>query len=126
MSPRPDEDRPILGIDGSIECTIVARLNRFVIEVQFGKRNYRASTNNTGRLVGFVTPGRKAYCRPHSRPSGTDFSLFAVQDSSAGALIDTQLQMRAFEKAVAFQYIPWLAHYRLVRRNVTLGDSVFD
>jgi len=117
---------PLLTIDGPSQCRIVARLNRFVVEVQLGERHLRASTNNTGRLVDFITPGRKAYCRNHSRPSSTDFSLFAVEDSPAAALIDTQLQMRAFERAVFLGHIPWLAGSGVMRRNAALGDSVID
>ena len=117
---------PLLTIDGPSQCRIVARLNRFVVEVQLGERHLRASTNNTGRLVDFIAPGRDAYCRTHSRPSRTDFSLFAVEDSPAAALIDTQLQMRAFERAVSLGYIPWLAESAVMRRNAALGDSVID
>ncbi len=42
------------------------------------------------------------------------------------ALIDTQLQMRAFEKAVELKYIPWLLGFKIARRNVRLNDSVID
>jgi sugar fermentation stimulation protein A len=117
---------PLLTVDSPIECRTVARLNRFVVEVQLGERHFRASTNNTGRLVDFISPGKQVYCHRHPRPSRTDFSLFAVDDSPAGALIDTQLQMRAFERAVSLEGIPWLAEAGAVRRNVALGESVID
>ena len=116
----------LLSIQDPVECTIVARLNRFVVEVQIGDCRYRASTNNTGRLLDFVVPGRKAFCTSHTRPMKTDFSLFAVEDSVAGALIDTQLQMRAFENGLSLGCIPWLEGFRMAKRNVRLGLSVVD
>ena len=117
---------PLLKVRDTVDCTIVARLNRFVVEVQIGDRRYRASTNNTGRLFDFVVPGRKAFCTSHARPMKTDYSLFAVADSVVGALIDTQLQMRAFEKALSLGDIQWLEGYRMAKRNVPLGVSVVD
>ena len=41
-------------------------------------------------------------------------------------MIDTQLQMRAFERAVSLEHIPWVAGSGVMRRNVALGDSVID
>ena len=117
---------PLLRVPDRVDCTIIARLNRFVIEVQVGDRRCRASTDNTGRLLDFVVPGRKAYCVPHARPMKTDYSLFAIEDSGAGALLDTQLQMRSFEEALSAGRIPWLEGYRMAKRNIRLGDSVVD
>lgn len=117
---------PILAIDNPVECTIIGRLNRFVVEVESGGLRRRASTNNTGRLLDFIVPGKQAFCVRHARASKTDYSLFAIEDSGAGALIDTQLQMRAFENALACGHIPWLEGYCTVKRNPQLGDSVTD
>ncbi len=99
-------DTPLLEIPQPIVCTVAGRLNRFVVEVRAGARLFRASTNNTGRLNDFVAPGRQGYCLPHPRPMKTDVSLFAVEDSGVGAVLDTRLQMRAFENAVAHRKMP--------------------
>ncbi len=117
---------PLLQLSQPIACNIVGRLNRFVVEVRVGARSLRASTNNTGRLADFVVPGKQAYCFPHLRPMKTDLSLFAVEDFGVGAILDTRLQMRAFENAVAGAKVPWLEGCRIVRRDARSGESVID
>ncbi|HVN24926.1 MAG TPA: DNA/RNA nuclease SfsA [Syntrophorhabdales bacterium] len=49
-----------------------------------------------------------------------------IESASAWTLIDTQFQMRAFERALAEERIEWLSGWRLQRRNPRLGDSVLD
>ncbi len=117
---------PLLHIDNPIECRIIGRLNRFVIEVEVDGVRYRAHTNNTGRLHGFLEQGRQAFCTSHRGTGKTDYSLFAVRDGELSAIIDTQLQMRAFEAAVKKESIPWLRGFSIMRRNARLQDSLID
>jgi sugar fermentation stimulation protein A len=74
----------------------------------------------------FIVAGRRAYCLRHESRLKTDYRLFAIEEWEQGALIDTQLQMRAFENALETGLIPWLEGYRVVRRNARLGDSLID
>jgi sugar fermentation stimulation protein A len=104
----------------------VKRVNRFVVEIAIGNKHYRAAINNTGRLEQFLVGNREAYCLPQSPGYKTDFKLFAIQDGNAGAIIDTQLQMRAFEQALDRKLIPWLDKCKFVRRNARLGSSLID
>jgi sugar fermentation stimulation protein A len=99
-------------------------LNRFVVEVRYRGRKKLAHINNTGRLHELIVKGGVAACL--SSHGKTDYRLFAVKESEGWALIDTQLQMRAFEKAVEAGSIPWLRQWHLVRRNPRLGESVLD
>ena len=99
-------------------------MNRFVVEVRHRGRKKLAHINNTGRLLDLIVKGGAAACLPSQ--GKTDYRLFAVKESEGWALIDTQLQMRAFEKAVEAGSIPWLRQWRLVRRNPRLGESVLD
>lgn len=116
----------LLRLDNVVECTVVERLNRFVVKVFRGSTEALAHTNNTGSLRGVLERGRRAYCLP--KASGkTGFRLVAVEcPVGAAALIDTTLQMRAFEEALARDLIPWLRGCRLARRNPRVGDSVLD
>jgi sugar fermentation stimulation protein A len=52
--------------------------------------------------------------------------LFAVEERGLGALIDTQLQMKAFEYLVEKRQIPWLKGCSIQKRNPRLGASVLD
>ena len=113
---------PLLEIKGVSECFIIRRLNRFVVEVEWKGRRVKAYITNTGRLEEFIRYGRRGFCIPGGRK--TECRLFAVEDLGKGAIIDTALQMEAFEGAIEF--LPWLEGWRLVRRNVKFGGSVID
>lgn len=116
----------VMNMADLVECTIVSRENRFVILVEVNGETFRASTNNTGRLKQFIIKGRKAVCIRHSKSMRTDFRLFAIEDSRQAAIIDTRLQMQAFETALEKQLIPWLKGFWMVKRDVQLGNSRID
>ncbi len=105
-------------------CSVVERVNRFVVKVRLNGKDYLAHTNNTGRLEQFLVEGKTAYCL--KTEGKTDFKLFAVEAGHGAALIDTQLQMRAFETSLEAGLIPWLDGYTITKRNVRLGNSVID
>jgi sugar fermentation stimulation protein A len=116
----------ITKIRNAEECRIVKRLNRFVVEIMLGDKNYRASINNTGRLKQFLVEGGTAYCIPQKKGNKTDYKLFAVKDGDAGAVIDTRLQMDAFERVLHKGLIPWLKDCTFIRRDARLNGSVID
>ncbi len=116
----------LLSIDGTEECRIVKRINRFVVEVQVQGKTHRAWINNTGRLHGFLVPGRKAFCVPRHGQGKTDYRLFAIQDGHVGALIDTQWQMSALEGCLRDGLLPWLDASRDFRRCPRLNESIID
>ncbi len=109
-------------------ATIVKRINRFVVEVKQDENEeiFRAWTNNTGRLDKFLIKDKAACCTKNKRPGKTAYRLFAVADGDMAAIIDTQFQMLAFEKALSYNYIPWLKGYSLIRINAPLHNSVID
>ncbi len=115
-----------MNIDNPIRCEVIARVNRFVVEVRVGGETLRTSINNTGRLEQFLVRGRHAYCTRHKKPQKTDARLFAIADGESAAIIDTQMQMRCFEQALEKGSIPWLDGGRLLNRNARLGDSLID
>ncbi len=107
-------------------CRIITRLNRFVVKVEINGQARLAHINNTGRLQEFLVHGRLAYCFKTKTGGVTDCRLFAVKETGLGALIDTQLQMKAFEKMVEAEVLPWLKGYRILKRNPRLEDSLLD
>jgi len=118
-------DPRLLPINGFVPCTVERRLNRFVVEVLKDGVRTRAHINNTGRLLELLEPGRPAACLPRLRGK-TSLRLFALQEGTGWALIDTRFQMDAFERAVARGLLPWLNGFRIVARNPRLGASVLD
>jgi sugar fermentation stimulation protein A len=103
---------------------VVARRNRFVVEVRVEGRVERAYTNNTGRLSEYMVAGRRCYCLRRSG-GATSLRLIAFEDSGGAALIDTAIQMRAFEVALERGLLPW-APCRISSRNPRLRGSVLD
>lgn len=116
----------VLSVQNIIPCFVIERLNRFVVQVEVDGRRVLAHINNTGRLAGFLEAGRVGYCIPRDSAGRTAYRLIAVRDGRLAALIDTALQMEAFEEAVGRRMVPWLDGAVLVRRNVRLGDSLID
>ena len=116
----------ICRIDNPEECRIIERVNKFVIKVEINGKYYRAYLNNTGRLSEFLVHGRKAFCFKLPKQGKTDFRLFAIEERGLGALIDTYLQMKAFERSLERNLIPWLEGCGILKRNVTLGASRID
>ena len=116
----------LVRIENARECHIIERLNRFVVTIITEGTEYRAHITNTGRLSEFMVNGKKAFCFRTHHQGKTDFRLFALEESGLGALIDTWLQMKAFEEALARNFIPWLAGCRMRKRNAPLGASRID
>jgi sugar fermentation stimulation protein A len=52
--------------------------------------------------------------------------LFAIHDGSSSILIDTRMQMQAFEEAAGKSLLRWLSGCKLLSRNVRLGSSLID
>jgi sugar fermentation stimulation protein A len=119
-------DVPLLAIPNVRSCRIVERINRFVVAINIGGKLTKAHITNSGRLHEFLIRGREGFCfeTPHAKK--TRFRLFAVIEKGLGALIDTQLQMRAFEAAQQKELIPWLRGAVFIRRNPRLGVSLMD
>ena len=87
---------------------------------------HRAYIANTGRLLGYLVKGKKGFCVRTYRKGKTDCRLFAIKENGLGGIIDTQLQMRAFERALEMRLIPWLKQCEILRRNAKLGRSLID
>ncbi|MGD9344379.1 MAG: DNA/RNA nuclease SfsA [Candidatus Aminicenantes bacterium] len=125
-----DKKRPrstaILSVENVRECQVIERLNRFVVSAKIAGKQHPLHINNTGRLEEFLVRGRKAFCTMTQSTEKTDGRLFALEESGLGALIDTRIQMAAFERLVENGRIPWLKGCAIQKRNPRLGSSVLD
>ena len=116
----------LIEIRDPVECRILGRVNRFVVNVIVGSEEKRAFINNTGRLREYLVSGRTGYCIKRTRSGSTEYRLFSVAEDGLAALIDTGMQAEAFEKALVEGLLPWLWGCRVLRRNPRLGDSTLD
>ena len=113
----------ILHVKNVLECKIIRRINRFVVDVQIGEKCHKAWINNTGRLHEFLVEGRKGFCMKNEK-GRNPYRLFSIKEGNLGAIIDTQLQMEAFEKSL--KIIPWLDGCSVIKKNAKLGESLID
>ncbi len=120
------QPRRLMRVKAPQECRIIERLNRFVVVIEVNGIAHRAHLTNTGRLAEFMIPGREAFCFRTHHGGATDYRLFAIEECGLGAVIDTWLQMDAFEAAVKRQLIPWLKECQLRGKNAPLGASRID
>ncbi|MDW8022044.1 MAG: DNA/RNA nuclease SfsA [Nitrososphaerota archaeon] len=114
----------LLEIKPVVVCTVLRRINRFVVEVEMGDRVSRVYLCNTGRLAGYLVKGREGFCAENSRPRKLRYRLFSIRDDGLGAILDTQLQLKSFERAI--NLIPPFRDCKISRRNVRVGESVLD
>lgn len=114
----------LLEIRPSIACKILRRVNRFVVEVEVEGEVHRAYLCNTGRLAEYLVNGRVGFCTTNLRPAKLSRRLFSIIDEGLGAVIDTQIQLKAFEKAIDF--VPRLKGCEILRRNIRVGGSILD
>lgn len=113
-------------IPSPITCRIIRRVNRFTVLVSLNGNLSYAYLNNTGRLEAFIVEGRLAYLFENPIKRGSNYRLFAVEDGNLAALVDTNLQMKLFEKALIMGLIKQFKDFKIVRRNVPLRSSLID
>ncbi len=109
-------------IENFVECRVLRRLNRFVVEVEIDGRVEKAYLNNTGRLEELLFNGNIGHCIKKSSGK-TSYRLFAAKCEGGYALIDTRFQMQVFEESL--HRISWLEGCEF-RRDVRVGNSVID
>ncbi len=108
-----------------VSCTIIERINRFVVKTRIGNEDVLVHINNTGRLREYLAKGKQGFCRPINGKK-LKYRLFAVRDRGYGALIDTFLQEKCFEIIVNNKYIKWLKPCSIIRRNIRIKNAVLD
>jgi len=120
-------DNPeLLKLPTPIRCRILERVNRFKVEIEFDGEIEYAHINNTGRLREYPIRGKTGFCLRFEKPKKTKYRLFAIEADGYGALIDTWIHGKAFERSLDLKLIPWLKGCRITRRNVRLNRSMID
>jgi sugar fermentation stimulation protein A len=115
----------IAELHGLRECTILRRINRFVVECLEGGRTIELHLRNTGRLNKLLVNGSKALYRPKfgGRTLG---HLVAVETEGGYAIVDTAVQMSLFETAIERNAFHGLEGFEVGGRNVRYASSRFD
>ena len=108
------------------ECIIIERINKFAAKIILDGKIQTAYINNTGRLLNYLSRGQKGFCIMHERDLKTDCRLFAVKEDSLAAIIDTHLQMKALERIIMLNLLPWMRGCRILKRNAKLNVSYID
>ena len=116
----------LLKLPTPIRCKVLERVNRFKVKIEFDGRIEYAYINNTGRLREYLTRGKRGFCLRFEKPKKTRYRLFSIEVNGYGALIDTWIQGKAFERSLDLKLIPWLKSYRIIGRNVRLNRSIID
>ena len=116
----------LLKLPTPIRSKILERVNTFKVKVEFDGRIEYAYINNTGRLRELLISGKTGFCLRFKKPKKTKYRLFSIEVDGYGALIDTWIQGKAFERSLDLKLIPWLKGYRIIRRNVKLNRSIID
>jgi len=107
-------------------CTLVRKLNRFVVEALLSLRRVRVHNTNTGRLEDLIWEGNEAFCSP-KKGGKTSFRLVAAKVKSGGfAVVDTSLQEEAFSKAIEIGLIERFRGCRVTRRRPKLTEGFSD
>jgi len=113
-------------IESPVECVVQERINKFVVKVLIGRKPRTAYINNTGRLLRYLAKGKKGFCIRPGKSGKTDCRLFSIEEDGFAAIVDTQLQMKVFERALEMGFIPWMRESKILKRNAKLGRSLID
>jgi len=107
-------------------CRIRRRVNRFLVEVENDGQVLLAHLANSGRLEQFLKPQAPCLCLPQERLAKSQLRLIASGKGEYWSILDTQIHMLAFQKAMELELLPWLRGWKLIRRNVRIGNCLID
>ena len=116
-------ERKLLELE-TFHCTIVGKVNRFVVKAKVGDEELLLHNTNTGRLEDLIWEGNEAYCS-EKRGGKLKYKLVAAKTPFGFALTDTGLQERALERAFELGYLSW-AKGCSVKRRPRARRSFFD
>jgi sugar fermentation stimulation protein A len=114
-------------IENYKEGIIIRRINRFVVKAKIKNKVVLAHLNNTGRLEELIKKGKIGLFLPIEKSKKLKFRLSMIKENKNDfSIIDTSLQLKAFEVALKKNYISWLKGAEILRRNFRINDSVID
>lgn len=105
----------------------VSRPNRFVIFMEMDGKIVKAHMPNPGRMRELLFPGVMLYAAPHAKEgSRTQYRIVGVDREGEPVPLDTSRANDTAEWLINHGKIPGWEAYRVLRREVTMGDSRFD
>lgn len=103
------------------------RPNRFVIDMEIDGEPVRAHMPNPGRMRELLFPGVMLYAVPHAKEgSRTKYRVIGAEREGEVIPLDTSRANDTAEWLINHEKIPGWEDYRVLRREVTMGDSRFD
>ena len=110
-----------------VKGTFLSRPNRFVSLMEIGGRAEKVHMPNPGRMRELLFPGTVMYASPHAKPGGaTRFRAVGVERGGAVIPLDTSRANDTAQWLIDHGKIPGWENCRVLRREVTMGDSRFD
>lgn len=110
-----------------VKGTFLSRPNRFVSLMDIGGQVEKVHMPNPGRMRELLFPGTVMYAAPHEKPGGaTRFRAVGVDRDGAVVPLDTSRANDTAQWLIDHGKIPGWENCRVVRREVTMGDSRFD
>ena len=122
-----------------VSGTFVSRPNRFVAEVQIGKKGdegastdperiVRVHVKNTGRCRELLLPGARVWLSEHDNPARkTRYSLITVEKEGFGLVnLDSQAPNQVVYESLQAGHPPLPEGKRQIRREFTWGNSRLD
>ena len=105
----------------------VKRPNRFVVECSVDDIIVQAYLPNPGRLWELLLPGRTMYLvKNNSSKKKYRYTAVAVEREGTPILLHTHLTNAVVRYLIEHGKIPDLADFRIVKQEVTFGNSRFD
>lgn len=110
-----------------IRGKFLSRPNRFVIFMEIGGEPVKAHMPNPGRMRELLFPGVTLFAVPHGREgSRTRYRVIGAERDGEVIPLDTSRANDTAEQLINRGKIPGWEEYRVLRREVTMGDSRFD
>ena len=110
-----------------MEAIFLNRKNRFVAELEVGKKRVEAHLANPGRMHELLVPGVHAMLKPATNPERkTRFDFTLIKFNNRWVSLDSQLANDLFDEGVQKGMLaPFVGHTNL-KREVTVGRSRLD
>ncbi len=119
--------RAVLGkVEDVFLAFVIGRMSRVSVLAEAEGARFLCHLRNTGRLRDFIYEGAPILVQP--RPRGRTHALLigAPVEGGGAALLDTYLQSRYFEKAIAINAVSWFSGYSLLKRDAKIMGSRID
>lgn len=105
----------------------VSRPNRFVARVEIQGKTELCHMPNPGRMRELLFPGTVMYViKNHGAQSKTAYKVVGAERDGVPVLLDTVRANDVAEYLITMHRIPGWESCRVIRREVTMGDSRFD